>query len=85
MVDEYGYELIGFYPVLGGMVNALAVSTRIIIPVQTEFLALKGLDRILKIIDLMKNAHTKLFSYTIILTMFDRLAKTSVSILIKLN
>jgi len=40
MVDEYGYELIGFYPVLGGMVNALAVSTRIIIPVQTEFLAL---------------------------------------------
>jgi chromosome partitioning protein len=84
--DEYDYVLIDCPPILGVlMVNALAVSTRIIIPVQTEFLALKGLDRMIKTMDLMQNEHTTPFSYTIIPTMFDRRTKASISTLKKLN
>jgi chromosome partitioning protein len=83
---EYDYVLIDCPPVLGVlMVNALAASTRIIVPVQTEHLALKGLDRMMKTMDLMQNEHTKPFAYTIIPTMFDRRTKASTSSLKKLT
>ncbi|MEQ3652102.1 MAG: AAA family ATPase, partial [Glaciecola sp.] len=43
---DFDYVLIDCPPILGvSMVNALACSSRIIVPVQTEHLALKGLDR----------------------------------------
>ena len=84
--DEFDYAIIDCPPVLGVlMVNALAASTRIIVPVQTEFLALKGLDRMLKTMDLMQNEQTKPFAYTIVPTMFDRRTKASISTLKKLN
>ena len=47
--DKYDVAIIDCPPVLGVlMVNALAASHHIIIPVQTEFLAIKGLERMVK-------------------------------------
>lgn len=78
IVDEYDYVLIDCPPILGVlMVNALAASERIIVPVQTEFLALKGLDRMMKTLDIMQTEQDKPFNYTIVPTMFDKRTKAS--------
>ncbi|WDE13258.1 ParA family protein [Thalassomonas haliotis] len=75
---EYDYVLMDCPPVLGVlMVNALAASDRILVPVQTEFLALKGLDRMMKTLDIMQGEQDKPFSYTIIPTMYDKRTKAS--------
>ncbi len=76
--DEYDYVLIDCPPILGVlMVNALAASERIIIPVQTEFLALKGLDRMIHTMEMMQSEQEELFDYIIIPTMFDKRTKAS--------
>ena len=75
---NYDYVLMDCPPILGVlMVNALAASDRIIVPVQTEFLALKGLDRMIKTMDIMQAEQTKPFEYTIVPTMFDKRTKAS--------
>ncbi len=77
--DEYDFVLIDCPPILGVlMVNALAACDRIIVPVQTEFLALKGLDRMMKTLDIMQGEHTAPFKYTIVPTMFDKRTKASI-------
>ena len=76
--DEYDYVLIDCPPILGVlMVNALAACERIIVPVQTEFLALKGLDRMMKTLEIMQGEQASLFKYTIVPTMFDKRTKAS--------
>ena len=77
--QEYDYVLIDCPPVLGVlMVNALAAADRIIVPVQTEFLALKGLDRMIKTMDLMQGEQQTPFNYIIVPTMFDKRTKASI-------
>ncbi len=76
---EYDYVLMDCPPVLGVlMVNALAAAERIIVPVQTEFLALKGLDRMIKTMDIMQGEQDTPFKYTIVPTMFDKRTKASI-------
>jgi chromosome partitioning protein len=76
--ENYDYALMDCPPVLGVlMVNALAASDRIIVPVQTEFLALKGLDRMIKTMELMQGEQAEPFDYMIIPTMFDKRTKAS--------
>ncbi len=78
VADEYDYVLIDCPPVLGVlMVNALAASDRIVVPVQTEFLALKGLDRMINTLDIMQGEQSDPFKYTIVPTMFDKRTKAS--------
>lgn len=75
----YDYVLMDCPPVLGVlMVNALAAADRVIVPVQTEFLALKGLERMIKTMNLMQGEQAKPFEYTIIPTMFDKRTKASI-------
>jgi len=79
LADDYDYVLMDCPPVLGVlMVNALAASDRIIVPMQTEFLALKGLDRMMKTMEIMQGEQEKPFQYTIVPTMFDKRTKASV-------
>lgn len=75
---DYDIALLDCPPVLGVlMVNALAACERLLIPVQTEFLALKGLDRMLKTMDLMQSSQKKRYDFTIIPTMYDKRTKAS--------
>jgi chromosome partitioning protein len=71
--DEFDYAIIDCPPVLGVlMINALAACDRVVIPVQAEFLALKGLDRMMHSMEIMQKSLAKTFAYTIVPTMFDR-------------
>ncbi|MDP4946559.1 MAG: ParA family protein [Alishewanella sp.] len=74
---DYDYVLIDCPPVMGVlMVNALAACRRVLIPVQTEFLALKGLERMIATMALMRGSKQAL-SYTIIATMYDKRTRAS--------
>ena len=76
--DQYDYVLIDCPPVLGVMmVNALAACDRIMVPVQTEFLALKGLERMMKTFEIMQRSKRDKFRYTVIPTMFDKRTRAS--------
>ena len=71
--DDFDYALIDCPPVLGVlMINALAACERVIIPVQLEFLALKGLERMMQSMEIMQKSLGKSFDYTIVPTMFDK-------------
>ena len=84
--EHYDYALLDCPPVLGVlMVNALAASERILVPVQTEFLALKGLDRMVKTMILMGRSKKIQYSYTIVPTMFDKRTRAATAALQQLN
>jgi chromosome partitioning protein len=71
--DRFDYALIDCPPMLGVlMVNALAACEHLLIPVQTEFLALKGLERMLHSLVMIERARGAPLSYTIVPTLFDR-------------
>jgi chromosome partitioning protein len=71
--DEFDYAIIDCPPVLGVlMINALAACDRVVIPVQTEFLALKGLDRMIHSMEIMQKSLAKSFAFTIVPTMYDK-------------
>ncbi len=71
--DDFDYTVIDCPPMLGVlMINALAACERLIIPVQTEFLALKGLDRMINTIGMVARSLGSEIDYTILPTMYDR-------------
>lgn len=66
-------------PMLGVlMVNALAACERLIIPVQTEFLAIKGLERMLHTLAMIEQARGLHVPRIIVPTMFDRRTRASI-------
>lgn len=84
--EQYDYVLVDCSPVLGVlMVNALASSSRVIVPVQTEYLAFKGLERMIKTLLIMQRSNKKPYNYIIVPTMFDRRTKASVQSLNKMK
>ena len=78
--SQFDMVLIDCPPQLGVLlVNALAACEHLIIPVQTEFLAIKGLDRILNTLRMMGRSRGQILSHTITPVMFDRRTQASVT------
>ena len=76
--NHYDYVLIDCPPTLGIlMINALAACEKLIIPVQTEFLAIKGLERILHTINMIGMTGKQSLEYVIAPTLFDRRTRAS--------
>lgn len=66
-------------PMLGIlMINALAACDQLLIPVQTEFLALKGLEHMLHTLGMINHSRQKGLPFLIIPTMFESSTRSSV-------
>lgn len=84
--DDYEYVIIDTPPILGVlMINALAAAQRLLIPVQTEFLAVKGLERMTHTLAMVMQSTKKQLPYTIIPTLYDRRTHASVNALKKIR
>jgi chromosome partitioning protein len=84
--DRFDYCLIDCPPLLGVlMVNALAAASTLLVPVQTEFLAIKGLERMLNTLNMILKARKELLDYKIIPTMFDRRTRAAIQSLRELR
>ena len=83
---HFDYVLIDCLPMLGIlMVNALAACDTLLLPVQTEFLALKGLDRMMNTLDMITRSRKAALNSIIVPTMFDRRTRASLDSLTALR
>jgi chromosome partitioning protein len=70
---RFDFVLLDCPPTLGVlMVNALGACEHLIIPVQTEFLAIKGLERMLRTLSMIERARKSPLPYTIVPTLYDQ-------------
>ncbi|MGK0248581.1 MAG: chromosome partitioning protein [Oleispira sp.] len=77
--DDYDYALLDTPPILGVLlVNALAACQSLVIPTQTEHLALKGLERMVHTLKMVMSSQNRPLPYTIVPTLFDRRTQASV-------
>ena len=80
--QQYDFVLIDSPPMLGVlMVNALAACEHLFIPVLSEFLALKGLERMLNTLEMIGRSRKTRLDYTIVPTLFDRRTRASMQAL----
>lgn len=82
LAEDFDVAIVDTPPVLGVLlINGLAACERLIIPVQTEFLALKGLDRMMHTLRMLENSQHHDLQYVIVPTMYDKRTQASVSAL----
>ncbi|NIF27390.1 ParA family protein [Pantoea sp. Tr-811] len=80
--QDFDFALIDSPPLLGVlMVNALAASQQLVIPVQTEFLAVKGLERMIGTLGMVNRSRRQALPYQIVPTLFDRRTQASLGTL----
>ncbi len=78
--EDFDLVIIDSPPVLGVLlINALAACDRLLVPVQTEFLALKGLERMVHTLRMLEQSQKKHMQYVIIPTMYDKRTQASLS------
>jgi chromosome partitioning protein len=71
--DEYEFILIDCSPSLGPLtVMALTASNRVIIPIQTEFLAAVGLVRLIETVDAIKEHTNPDLDFNLLAVMYDQ-------------
>lgn len=86
LTGDIDYVLVDCPPTLGIlMVNALAAADFLIIPVQTEFLALNGLDRMQRTLSMISRARKQEIPYLIVPTLYDRRTRAGREALEKLQ
>lgn len=79
VADDFDLVVVDSPPLLGVlMINALAACNQLIVPVQTEHLALKGLERMVNTLKMMARSRKQPLVYSIVGTMFDRRTQASV-------
>ena len=84
---DFDYILFDCPPSLGLLtINALAVASEVIIPMQPHFLALQGVAKILETVQLVSQRMNPLLKVSgIVLTMFDSQTKLSNEVVAELN
>ncbi len=86
LADKYDYVIIDSPPMLGVlMINALAACDQLIIPVLAEFLALKGLERMVHTINMVFHSRKTPPKFIIVPTMFDKRTKAARDSLVALH
>ena len=75
---SFDYVLIDCPPVLGVLlINALAACERLIVPVQTEFLAIKGLERMQHTLRMVTKARPVPLDIVVVPTFYDQRTRAS--------
>jgi len=84
--DRYDHVIIDSPPMLGVlMINALAACDRLLIPVLAEFLALKGLERMVHTLNMVYHSRKTAPHYLIIPTLYDKRTKAARDSLVALH
>ncbi len=82
LANDYDYVLLDTPPILGVLlVNAMAACQRLVIPTQTEHLALKGLERMINTLSMVMRSQQRDLPYLITPTLFDRRTLASMNTL----
>lgn len=77
--DDYDYVLMDTPPMLGVLlINAMAACQLMLLPVQTEFLALKGLERMMRTLQMVMKSQKRELPWWVVPTLFDRRTQASV-------
>ncbi|MGE0386517.1 MAG: ParA family protein [Gammaproteobacteria bacterium] len=75
---QFDHAIVDCPPMLGILlVNALACCDRVIVPVQTEPLALKGYERFMRTLQMVTRSRGQPIPYTVVPTMYDRRTRAS--------
>lgn len=83
---RFDYVLIDTPPTLGVLlVNALAAADRLIIPVQTEYLALKGLERMMRTMGMIAKSQGRQVPYVVVPTLYDKRTSAAQQCLVQLR
>jgi len=78
--DDYDFVLMDTPPILGVLlINALAACQSLLLPVQTEHLAIKGLERMMRTLQMVMRSQKRRLPYWVVPTMFDRRTQASVN------
>jgi chromosome partitioning protein len=78
LASRFDYCLIDCPPTLGMLViNALAAAELLIVPMQTEDLALRSLDRLLRTVSLYEHSSGRALAHVVVPTLFDRRTRAS--------
>ncbi len=78
VADKFAYGLIDCPPMLGIlMINALAACDQLLIPAQTDYLSLNGLERMMHTLEMVQTSLKKKTPYMVVPTMYDQRTRAS--------